>query len=144
MGPAANAFNAYKQAEIETISQRDLLVKLYQGVERFLNIAMVGIANGEIESVNTNCQKAKRIFMELLSTLNMEVGGDVAVRLRDLYLFFIAEIVEGNLTKDRERIAKIMPVIATLREAWQGVPDEFANVSSLPQDSQGSTLNIRS
>lgn len=144
MGPAANAYKAYQSAEIETISQRELLVRLYQGAERFLNLAMAAIANHEVETVNSNCQKAKRIFMELLATLNMEVGGEVTARLRDLYLFFIGEIVEGNLRKDRERLARILPVIATLREAWQQIPDEFANVSSLPEGQRQGSLNIRS
>lgn len=143
MSPGSSAAKAYQRAEVETMTQRDLLVKLYQGSERFLNLAMAAIANKEIETAHVNCQKAKRIFMELMSTLNMEVGGEIAVRLRDLYLFFIGEIVEANLTKDRERIAKILPVIATLRQGWERVPDEFANVSSLPQNNRDSTLNFR-
>ncbi|MHC5067865.1 MAG: flagellar export chaperone FliS, partial [Planctomycetota bacterium] len=114
-----------------TLSQRDLLVKLYQGAERFINTAMAAMVNGGVEDAHINCQKAKRIFIELLSTLNMEVGGEVATQLQALYTFLIDEIAQANLAKDRERLAKLLPVVATLREAWQGIPDDMANVSSL-------------
>lgn len=143
MAPGQLAQSAYRKAEVETLSRRDLLVKLFQATERFLNTAMAAMANNKPDVAHENCQKARRIFIELLSTLNFDIEGGHADRLRDLYLFFIGEIVEANLQGDRERIAKILPVIATLREAWQGVPDAHANVSSLGEREASHTLNIR-
>lgn len=143
MSPAVRAYNAYRSAEVETLSQRDLLVKLYQGAERFLNQAIVAMRARQIESAHDNSQKAKRIFAELLSTLNFEMGSEIAGQLRDLYLFFMAEILASNMHKDGERLVRILPVIATLREAWQAIPEEFAATSSLPSGIQGQSLDLR-
>jgi len=55
----------------------------------------------------------------------------------------MAEIVASNLHKDAERLVRILPVVATLREAWQAIPEEFASTSSLPTGNQGHSLNLR-
>lgn len=137
MPPSAKAYSAYRSAEVGTLSQRDLVVKLYQGVERFLIQGKTGIQNGDRELALEGCQKAKRIIVELCSTLNFEVGGEVAGQLRDLYLFFISEITRASLEQDAPAIDKLLPVIATLREAWQSIPDEHANVTSMPTQGGG-------
>ena len=48
--------------------------------------------NKQWYQANEGCQKAKRIFVELLSTLNFEVGGEIAERLRDIYLFLLVKL----------------------------------------------------
>jgi flagellar secretion chaperone FliS len=141
--PAANAYAAYRSAEVTTMSQRDLLVKLYQGAERFLVQARAALANQQWEMADTGCQKAKRIFMELMATLNFSADATIAGQLRDLYLFIVAEIVQANLRHDGERLHRLLPIIATLREGWEQVPAEFAEVSSLPPEARGSHLNFR-
>lgn len=143
MASAASAFASYRSAEATTLSQRDLLVRLFQGVERFLSQGRLAMINKEWYQANEGCQKAKRIFVELLSTLNFEAGGEIAERLRDLYLFLIGEIVEANVHHQPERLEALMPVVATLRSAWQDIPDSEANTSSLG-DRVGETFSVRS
>ena len=140
--PNRNAYSAYRSAEIETLTQRDLIIKLYQGAERFLIGAKMAMENKEIENANTLSQKAKRIFMELLSTLDFEQGGAIAKQLRDLYLFIISSIVEANLRKDPARIGQILPIVATLREGWEQVPANEANGGRAAGD-RGQVLNMR-
>ncbi len=143
MAMGAQAYNAYKNAEVRTLSQRELIVKLYEGADKFLLQAEAGIYNSEWEMAHTNCTKAKAIFMELLSTLNFEKGEEIAGQLRDLYLFLIAEIIEGNMTKDAARLKKLHPIIKTLLDAWRDIPEEFANNGGSPIADTGHTFNIR-
>ncbi|MCK6488249.1 MAG: flagellar export chaperone FliS [Planctomycetes bacterium] len=128
--PARAAAGAYRRAEINTLSQRDLLVRLYQGAERFLTHARNAMAKGEIETAHGACQKTKAIFTELVATLDLEKGGDVARQLKELYLFLILRTVEANLRKDPAIIDQLLPIIATLRGAWEQIPDSEANTSA--------------
>lgn len=128
--PSRNAAGAYRRAELGTISQRDLLVRLYQGLERFLGLARAAMARGDIEPAHANCQKAKAILTELAATLDLERGGDIAKQLRELYLFLILRTVEANLRKDPAIIDAVLPVVATLRGAWELIPDSEANTSA--------------
>jgi flagellar protein FliS len=143
MAALGNAYKAYRSAEVDTISQRDLLVKLFEGAMRFLREAQAAIRNHEIEARHTKCMKAKRIFIELLSTLNFDKGGEVAGQLRDLYLFVITEISAANLRNDAEAIGGVLKVVEPLLEAWRSIPEEFANVTSLSRTDHQSYLNIR-
>ncbi len=139
---AANAYSAYRTAELHTISQRDLIVRLYQGAERFLIQAQAAMHNKQMEMAHHNCQKAKAIFSELLATLNFEQGGAIAAQLKELYLFLIVKTVEANLRKDAKLIAQMLPIVATLREAWQQIPDEQAQITSLTATPAGSTFSV--
>lgn len=143
MTASAQARSAYRTAEVEGISQRDLIVMLYRGAERFLLTARAGMANAQIEAAHDNCLKAKAIFTELISTLNEEAGGAFAVRLRALYAFFIVRISEANLLKDPTKIDEILPMVAEIRSGWEQVPDEFANTSSLPDQGRRGMVDIR-
>lgn len=142
MARGTQAFSAYRNAEVKTLNQRELIVKLYEGADRFLLQAELGIAANEWETAHKNCSKAKAIFMELLSTLNFEKGEAIAGQLRDLYLFIIAEIIESNMTKDAHRLHKLHPVIQTLLAAWREIPEEYVS-SEDNTASTGNTFNIR-
>ncbi|MEK7414176.1 MAG: flagellar export chaperone FliS [Planctomycetota bacterium] len=127
--------SAYHQASIDGLSPRDLLIRMMQGIERFLRLSQIAMRNREIENAHINCQRANAIISELMLTLNRDQGGDIAVRLNALYIFLQQTITEANLKKAPELIDSILPTIASLREAWEGIPDEFAHVSSVKQTS---------
>jgi flagellar protein FliS len=143
MSPAATAYAAYRAAEIETISQKELIIRLYQGAERFLELGRQAMVLRQCESAMTHCRRAKDIFIELMATLNFEQGGDLARQLKELYAFFIVQISEASMRKDPDQIAALYPVIATLRDGWQQVPEEHANLSSMPVGHEGHAFSLR-
>jgi flagellar secretion chaperone FliS len=143
MSPAATAYAAYRSAEIETTSQKDLIVRLYQGAERFLEAGRVAMEQHQPEQAMMQCRRAKEIFIELMATLNFEQGGELANQLKELYAFFIIQITEGSLRKNPGQIAALQPIIANLREGWQQIPDEHANLSSMPAGNQGHAFSLR-
>ena len=139
----STAYAAYRSAEVETLSQRDLIIRLYQGAERFLTAGCVAMDAKKFEEATNQCRRARDIFVELLSTLNFDAGGDLAPQLRDLYVFLIFQISEASLKKNPAQIDALIPIIRTLREGWEAVPDEQANLTSIPEDHHGHNLNLR-
>ena len=142
MSPAAAAFAAYRSAEVGTLSQRDLIVKLYQGAERFLTSSATAMEDGHRDTAIETAQKAKHIFVELLATLDCERGGEVAQRLRALYAFFIGHISQAVMDRKPTLLRELLPIVAELRTAWEGIPDDLANAGSM-EHSQGHTMNYR-
>ncbi len=134
---------AYRSAEVETVSQRELIVRLYLGAERFIGNAREAIKANKGEEAIVQCRKARDIFIELMATLNFEAGGELAHQLRDLYAFIIYQISEGSLKKNEAQLAALLPIMRTLREGWEAVPDEHANVTSIPEGNRGHSLNLR-
>lgn len=129
--PSAQARKAYQSAEVETCSQRDILVKLFEGVDRFMAESAQGLRDQQYDVAQKASSKARRILVELLSTLDFEKGGEVAPRLRDLYLFIISELTAANMKREPENIDKLRPIVQTLLDAWRNVPGEYANVTAL-------------
>ncbi len=134
--------NAYHTAEIATLSQRDLIIKLYQGALRFLNLAIDAAKHKQTEDVHKHCLRAKKIFIELASTLNFNQGGDIATQLYELYIFFISRITEANLRKDPSLIEELIPLINSLVEAWEQVPHNLADTTSMPVN-DGHSFSLR-
>lgn len=143
MSGHANAYGAYRSAEITTASQKDLIIRLYLGAEKFLDLACQAMVSKKYVDSMTNCRKARDIFMELMATLNFDQGGEMAIRLKDLYSFLIFQISEASLRKNPEQIQTILPIIRTMREGWENVPDEEANTTSIPVGNEGHALNFR-
>lgn len=140
---AAIAYSAYRRSELETISPRDLLVRLFQGLERFIDQAALAIRNRRWELAHHSCSRAQAIVFELQSTLNFEDGGEVAVQLDQLYSFLTLQITEGNLRKDADKLSQLQRVIRPLREAWQAIPDKDAHLTSLTGDGHQNIINMR-
>ena len=140
---AAIAYSAYRRSELETISPRDLLVKLFEGMDRYVEQGAMAMQNRQYELAQRNCQRIREILFELQSTLNFEAGGEIAKRLDAIYRFMIIEIAESNLRKDGDRLRQLHRVIRPLKDAWQGIPDEHANTTSLTGDSRQNVINMR-
>lgn len=140
---AAVAYSAYRRSEIETLSPRDLLVKMFECLDRLDEQAAMAMQNGQIELSTRACQRMRDIVFELQATLNFEVGGEIADRLDALYRFLIVEITEANLRKDAKRLRQLQRVIRPLLEGWKGVPDAHSHTTSLTGDGRDNVINMR-
>ena len=65
-----NAAVAYGARKVETASPAELVLMLYEGAIKFCNIAIGAIEKKDYEKANTNIQKARRIIVELQTTLD--------------------------------------------------------------------------
>ncbi|KPA34040.1 putative flagellar protein FliS [Leptospira interrogans] len=77
----------YKSNEISTVSQGKLIVMLYDGAIRFLNIALENNTPRKYDVVNNHILKAGEIVTELMLALNLEQGGEVANNLLGIYVY---------------------------------------------------------
>jgi flagellar secretion chaperone FliS len=123
MAVAASYQNAarYRQAQVETASPAQLLVMLYDGAIRFLTIAREKMASGELEARHTNLIKAQKIIAELLCSLNLREGGEVAVNLQRVYTWMLQQLVDANMNDRRKPIDDVEGMLKELRESWAAV-----------------------
>jgi flagellar protein FliS len=127
---AALAYAAYRHAEVETLTQRDLLVKLFEGMERFIEQGAAAIRERRYDRATECCRRVREILFELISTLNHDAG-EIATRLNALYVFLVDQVSLTSMRKDADGLLRLKRTVTLLREGWQGVPDEFANTTSL-------------
>ncbi|OGH02410.1 MAG: flagellar export chaperone FliS [Candidatus Lambdaproteobacteria bacterium RIFOXYD1_FULL_56_27] len=122
-------FQAYQQTSVQTSSQKQLIVMLYDGMHRFMSQAIGAIEAGEVEAAHQNLHRTGKILLELLATLREDKGGEVAQNLKKLYVYCYEQIVIANLKKDAELVREIQKVIGNLREGWK----ELYAASQKPQ-----------
>ena len=117
MNSYTNQQNAYRKASVNTLDQNKLIVMLYDGAIKHAGFAVEHIKKNEIEKAHNELVKAKNIVSELMSSLNMEKGGEVAKNLKSLYAFMFSQLIEANMNKESKPIVTVIGLLKELREA---------------------------
>jgi len=114
----AGANRAYTESSILTAPPERLVVMLYDGAIRFLKQATVAEQNGQHQLFLDRLRRGEAIIDELNVTLDMSQG-EVAARLRSIYLFCKRHLVDAHLQRDTSRIDEVIRLLTDLRESWQ-------------------------
>jgi flagellar protein FliS len=112
-------YDVYKDTEIQTADQGKLILMLYDGAIRFLNIAIDNMDYRKYDIVNNNIIKAQDIITELMLSLNMDQGGEIAKNLFNIYAYMKKRLLEGNIKKDAVILQEVIKHLTTLRSAWE-------------------------
>jgi flagellar protein FliS len=118
---AGRAFQTYQQAQINTASQRELILMLYGGAIRFLREATGALEEEERERAHQAIIRARRIISELMSTLNRDAG-EIAARLFSLYHYIFRLLVEANLEQSPAKTREAIELLSTLKDGWEKLP----------------------
>lgn len=110
---------AYKKTQIETASPEALILMLYDGALKFIGQAEIAFADKNLEQTSNLLLRIQAIFAELMTALDKEKGGEIAVNLERLYVFFLEKLGEANIKKDPQPMLEIKPLIQDLRSTWE-------------------------
>lgn len=114
--------DAYKSNEVSTVSQARLIVMLYDGAIRFLDIALEHIHNPKrYDVVSSNLIKAGDIVSELMVSLNLDEGGKIANDLLSIYIYLKKRLIEANINKDKKIVQEVRKHLSELKSAWEEV-----------------------
>jgi flagellar protein FliS len=119
VNPYANP-RAYQEQAILTATPGQLVVLLYDGIVRFLRQADAAFGEGAIAHGHERLGRAEAIVDELQATLDMSQG-EVAQNLEGIYVFWKKLLWEIRLERDREKLQRLVRMVANLREAWAQV-----------------------
>lgn len=123
--------NVYREREVLTASPEKLVVITFDHVLVNLRRARVAIEAGNIERRVQALTKAREGVMELLTSVDVERGGQVAQNLLALYSFAVREMFEVGRTKDVAKLDGVVTVIGNLREAFATIAAE-PKVAAVP------------
>ena len=124
MSTYSNYQNAYKKASVNTLDQNKLIIMLYDGAIKNANCAVQYMESGEIEKVHDSLIKTKNIVTELLATLNMEQGGEIAKNLKSLYSYMFSLLIEANMEKKSKPVLTVIDLLKELRGAWVQIKEK--------------------
>jgi len=117
-----NHIEQYQRNQVFGMSQRELILMLYDGAIRFLNEGKEAIGNARYDQSWTKLDRARKIVLHLYATLNMEAG-QIATDLAALYSYVVEQICVANARRETDKIDVCINVLSTVREGWQQIPD---------------------
>jgi len=65
--------------------------------------------------------RALEIISVLDAVLDMEKGGEIAKKLREIYRSLMDELTYQMLKEDKERLEKVIKILKNLKSAWEEV-----------------------
>lgn len=111
-------FQTYQNISVMTAPPERLLLMLYEGLIKNVKLAQEAIAEGNAESRRVHLRKARDIVTELMSALNFEIGGEIAVNLHRLYRYINGRLIQADISPTDEPLSDAMRVIDILNDAW--------------------------
>jgi len=110
--------DVYNQQAAVTEDPYMLILKLYEGLMKYLSFIKEAINEDNIEEKFTYINKSIAIFDELRNILDFE-GGDVAYYLDGLYLYQIETLFSAGIDNNLTAIDQVSKVVKGLTEAWK-------------------------
>lgn len=110
----------YTETGINTSSPVRLVLILYDGAISSTLKAKRCIEAGDIEGKSVNTNRAMNILYELMNSLDMAAGGEMAVNLHSLYAYCIDRLISASVKLETNPLDTVTRILCTLREGWEG------------------------
>jgi flagellar protein FliS len=109
----------YLQEKTLSAGPLELVAMLYAKSITELQEARRQLAAGNIALRSKAISKVCDLIVELDAALNMEAGGELALRLRGLYRYSLTRLLDANVHQADEPLAEVLGLMSTLSEGWQ-------------------------
>lgn len=118
---SVNAYQRYKDAQYSTASPEQLLLMLYEGAIKYARQAQKDMEERNVEAANNKLKKTEDIISELMVSLNMDEGGEIAQNLYNLYDYMNRRLIQANIRKDPGLVDEVITLLTSLKESWEEV-----------------------
>lgn len=115
--------NPYQTRVLEGASPVELTMALYDGIIRFMWLAIEAVERGDASQRRVMVKRAMDIVLYLQATLRMDVGGKPAEALGEFYIAMFALMLQGSQANSRAKFEKVIANVRNVRDAWQQVAE---------------------
>ena len=115
--------SAYANVGLETgvvaASPHQLIIMLYEGAELAVRMAIRHMNDGDLAKKSAAITKASTIILEgLRSSLDPKQGGDIALRLDDLYAYMNQRLMLAHIKNETAPLEEVLGLLRELHDAW--------------------------
>lgn len=121
-----NAVSAYQRIGVETgVESADphkLILMLFEGAQEALAKARMHMQRNEIAEKGQMISKAIMIIDHgLKASLDMNAGGDLAIKLQALYDYMAHRLLVANIQNNTEIVNEVNKLLSELHGAWKEI-----------------------
>jgi flagellar protein FliS len=113
-----NAARAYFQTKVNTTTQEELVILLFEAAIRFLQQAKEKIEEKKYAEKGILISRALDIISELDASLNIEKGGEIAKNLHSLYYYCQTRLLVANMNMDCKIIDEVIQILKKIGSAF--------------------------
>jgi flagellar secretion chaperone FliS len=134
-GPGQGGASAYARVGVQTdvmsASPHRLIALLFAGARQAIAQARLYLQHGQIGMRGEAIGKAIRIVEEgLRGSLNLNAGGELAVRLDALYTYIGRRLLQANAEASEPMLAEADRLLATVEHGWNGIAAEAERIAT--------------
>jgi len=118
------------QGGIEGASPHRLVQMLMEGALEKILAAKGFMANKDIAKKGEQISWAISIIDSLRSCLNVEIGGEFAQNLLNLYNYMEQRLLEANIKDDPSLLDEVGKIMLQIKSGWDAIPTEHHNTTS--------------
>ena len=126
----------YVEDSVLTASPTELVRMLYRIALAAIGEAERQLANADTMARGKSVSKAFAAVEELNNALDIEKGGETAVRLRELYRYIQNRLLTAHINQSAELFQEARSLLTVLSESVrESVPQADSSASSIPRSS---------
>ena len=121
-----NSASAYVNVGLETgvvaASPHQLIVMLYEGAELAVRMAIKHMDEGNLTKKSAAITKASSIILDgLRAALDPRQGGDIALRLDELYAYMNQRLMLAHIKNQVAPLEEVLSLLRQLHSAWEQI-----------------------
>jgi len=137
-------YKAYQGNQVNTANPLGLVILSYDALYKALGRAEYAIKGGDLAAEAEHTSRAVEALIELSSSLNIELGGDVSYDLASLYSYMIQRLNTGMCSNSTDSVREVMGLTLTLREGWEGIVPSRKSSSNIKSNHSSEVMpNIK-
>ena len=118
---AVSLYEQYAENNVMTASPMELVRMLYRFIIDNLGEASRCTITGDIEGRGKAVSKATEGFLELLTSLDHNQGGEVSRNLAELYGYMASRVLDGHVNQVSEPFQEVERLMSTLLAGWENL-----------------------
>jgi len=111
----------YKQDRLTTAQPGDLIVMLYDGMLKFMDVVITSLEKEDYAQVGIHVSKVVDIVAYLQAVLRTDAAPDLSASLDTTYSSWSLHLVQANVNKDKEKVITLREQMQGLRDAWDEI-----------------------
>ena len=125
-GNARKAISAYQKvgvdAAVEVADPHRLILLLFSGAQAAIGKARAAMQQNQIAEKGSAISKAIDIISNGLKvSLDLESGGDLALRMEALYDYMVMRLLDANIKNDTKALEEVAGLLEDIHSAWRGI-----------------------
>lgn len=122
------AMNQYKQVgtkvAVDVADPHHLIQMLLDGALEKINSAKYNLVQENVAKKGEDIGRAISIIDGLITSLDMDNGGEIAQNLLALYDYMQRKLVEANLNNEMDPLNEVASLLNEIKAGWSAIPQE--------------------